>query len=287
MATYADGDMKTSTRAAVLSASAALTFLLFAAPAAAQYQPPPPGYGQPGYQQPPPGYGQPGYQQPPPGYGQPGYQQPPPGYGQPGYGYGQPGPNNGYNQGYGGPPPPPPRQEPPEDILSVRFDPLWWIIDGRPSLELEYRLMDYFSVEATPMMATQPMITDKYDQSGGGVGFSLGIWPRGDVFEGLVVRPLLQINKMKYTSNYDGPVESDEVLEYEHTEFRVGGLIGSHSRWDFFTIAWGFGLVVDTRHENVNQYLRTGETEKVTIDDFGGLAPKVAIIGRLSLGFIF
>ena len=281
--------MKISTWACGLSASAALSLLLLAAPASAQYQPPPPGYGQPGYQQPPPpGYGQPGYQQPPPGYGQPGYQQPPPGYGQPGYqqpppGYGQPGPN----QGYGGPPPPPPRKPPPDDILSVRFDPLSWVLDGRPALEVEYNLLDFLTVEAAPMMATNPMITDLYQQSGGGIGLSLGLWPRGDAFEGLVLRPLLQINKMSYSTSYEGTPESDELTTYDHTEVRVGGMIGSHSRWDFFTIAWGFGLVVDTQHEKVGKYLRATDTEKITIDEFGGLEPKVAIMTRLSLGFIF
>ncbi|HQB42860.1 MAG TPA: hypothetical protein PLV85_04610, partial [Polyangiaceae bacterium] len=228
--------------------------LLFAGTVAfAQYQPPPPGYGQPqpGYGQPQPGYGQPpppGYGQPQPGYGQPGYGQPQPGYGQPGYGqpqpgYGQPG---GYNQG----PPPPPRKPPPEDMLSVRFDPLSWILRGRPSLEIEYLLLDWLTVEAVPMLGTQPMIFDSFEQSGAGIGAGLGIWLDGKAFSGYVLRPLMQINAMHYKTDYTGTLMENESNDIEHTEVRVGGMIGGHNRWDFFTIAWGIGLTVDTNVDN-------------------------------------
>jgi hypothetical protein len=147
-------------------------------------------------------------------------------------------------------------------------------------------LLDFLTVEAAPMLATQPMIKE-YDQSGGGVSLSLGLWPRGEAFEGFVLRPLLQINSMNYSSSYDGDLAEGEVLAHEHTEVRVGGMIGSHNRWDFFTIAWGFGLVVDTNHEVVEGTMRLSKEHVEEIDGFGGLAPKVAIMTRLSLGFIF
>ena len=268
--------MKTAIRLLATGVGSAL--LLLGASASAQYQPPPPGYGQP----------QPGYGQPQPGYGQPqpGYGQPQPGYGQPG-GYNQ-GNNQGYNQGYGGPPPPPPREEPPEDMLSVRFDPLSWILRGRPSIEVEYKLLDWLTVEAVPMLATQPMIFDEFEQSGFGFGAGLGIWLDGDAFSGYVLRPLVQINAMHYQSDYEGPLMENEHTDIEHTEVRVGGMIGGHNRWDFFTIAWGIGLTVDTNADDPEKKLRIDEDNAAKIHQFGQVfSPKVDLISRLSLGVIF
>jgi hypothetical protein len=217
----------------------------------------PPGYGppQPGYGQPPPGYGQ-----PPPGYGQPPQQQPPP------------------------PPPPPPRRE---DQFSIRFDPLMWIIDGRPGGEIEYAFWDYLSVEVSPMVATNPIWTNKYKQWGGGVGFNLGIWPGGKPFRGLVLRPLLQVNWMSYSTEYRPPAgfgyKADEVQgsEMKHTEVNVGGMIGSHYKWDFFTLVLGFGLAVDTSASPDAPYFRVGDSALVQ------MTPKLHFLGRLSLGVVF
>ncbi|MFW5739379.1 MAG: hypothetical protein ACOC1F_03325 [Myxococcota bacterium] len=256
----------------MLSMGAAAAALLFTTAASAQYQPPPPGYGQPqpGYGQPQPGYGQ-----PQPGYGPPsgqqsGYNQPPPGYG-------------------GGPPPPPPRRDPPpSDMLSLRFDPLSWILRGRPALEVEYLLLDWLTVEAAPMLGTQPMIYDEFDQSGVGFGASLGFWLDGDAFSGYVLRPLMQINAMHYETDYEGPLNENEHTDIEHTEVRVGGMLGGHNRWNFFTIAWGIGLTVDTNADDSEKTLRWDENNAAKIHDFGQVfSPKVDIISRLSLGVIF
>jgi hypothetical protein len=272
--------MRTYASARLVAASVSL----LAASASAQYPPPaqqtPPGYGQP----PPPGTSQP--------YGQPGYGQPQPGYGQPQPGYGQPAPSNGYNQPppgyYAGPPPPPQREKPPEDILSVQFEPLWWIIDGRPSLLVDYKLIDMLTVEAAPMLANTPMITNEYNQSGGGVGLSLGIWLEGKAFEGYVLRPMLQLNAMNYSSDYQGPLEQKDKVDYEHTEVRLGGMLGSQSRWNFFTIGWGFGLLVDSKAKDKGETLRISEQDSIPLHSgLGGLSPKVEIFGRLSLGFVF
>ena len=250
------------------------------------YGPPPGSYGQPGYGQPQPGYGQPGYGQPQPGYGQPGYGQP--GYGQPGYGqpgYGQPGygqPQPGY--GYGGypqepsppPPPAPEPSEPLEDFLSVRFDPFMWVFRGRPSIEVEYHLIGPLTVEVAPMLAIDPIAYD-YQQSGGGASASLGIWLDGEPWSGWVIRPMVQVNAINYTSDYTGLLDPDESTDFSHTEVRVGGMLGGHMRWGAFTIATGIGILVDTRDDDTA--LRVNANESFD-------PPKVDLAGRLSLGFI-
>jgi hypothetical protein len=145
--------------------------------------------------------------------------------------------------------------------------------------------MDWLSLEVSPMMASNSLVYD-YSQSGGGVGFSLGIWPEGRAFQGWVLRPILQVNSMKYTSNYGGPFNDPSLgsQTVNHTEMIVGGEIGSHHRIKFFTLAWGFGLGVDTNvQKNNEEYLATGA------GDHSKVVAKVHFVdmGRLSLGVIF
>jgi len=173
-------------------------------------------------------------------------------------------------------------------MMSLRFDPLSWILRGRPALEIEYKLLDWLTVEGAPMLGTQPMIFNEFDQSGYGFGASLGLWLDGKAFSGYVLRPLMQINAMHYKTDYTGPLEADEYNDIKHTEVRVGGMIGGHNRWDFFTIAWGIGLTVDTNADNPDTALRYSEATAWKIHDFGQVfSPKVDLISRLSLGVIF
>jgi hypothetical protein len=173
-------------------------------------------------------------------------------------------------------------------MMSLRFDPLSWILRGRPALEVEYVLLDWLTVEGAPMLGTQPMIFNEFDQSGYGFGASLGLWLDGKAFSGYVLRPLMQINAMHYKTDYTGPLEENEFNDIEHTEVRVGGMIGGHNRWDFFTIAWGIGLTVDTNVDNSETALRYSEATAWKIHDFGQVfSPKVDLISRLSLGVIF
>jgi len=253
-----------------LAAGAGSILLLFATLASAQYQPPPPGYGQ--QQQ---GYGQQGgYNQ---GYGQQG------GYNQ---GYGQQG---GYNQGYGGgPQPPPAARKPPRDMLSIRLDPFSWILRGRPALEVEYLppFVDWLTIEAAPMLGVQPMITNDFNQSGGDLGLGLGFWLNGKAFNGYVLRPIVQINAMHYTSDCTDNCGAGET-DIKHTETRIGGLIGSHYRWEFVTLAFAFGLVVDTNAKDLDKVL-SGKRSNWEVHAFGqALSPKVDIVSRISLGVVF
>gem|GEM_PF-687165 len=280
-----------------VGALGAASLLAIGSSASAQYPPPNQGYGQPqpAYGPPSPAYGQPqpAYGQPPPGYGQPqpGYNQPPPGYS-----YGQPG---GYG---GGPPPPPPPADPGFDQYSIRFDPLMWILDGRPSLELEYAPIKWLSIEVAPMLATKALISD-IRQSGGGVSGSLGFWLDGTAYSGTVLRPLVQVNAMTYQSPYEPEgaynEDVDGLLEYKHTETRVGGMIASHHRWGGFTIVTGFGILVDTAAEkdpDCDKSPTPGKcvlrvTDSDTVNVYGpfasGLSTKVDWTLRLSMGAVF
>ena len=215
------------------------------------------------------------YQTPPPGYGQPGYGQP--GYGQPSYGrpnYGQP--------SYGQPAPPPPKPySPPHDLMSLRFDPFSWVLRGRPALETEFYLLDWLTVEAAPMLGVNPVLFTDFQQRGFGIGASVGFWPSGNAFQGLVVRPVVQVNSMHYTT------DSDVNNDVRHTEVRVGGFLGQHLRWNFFTIEAGIGLLVDTNATNPDLVLES-RTKRYEVHAFSQiLSPKVDIISRIALGVVF
>lgn len=168
-----------------------------------------------------------------------------------------------------------------------------WVLDGRPSLELEYAFLEWLSVEVAPMFATKALINDAYEQTGGGVGASLGFWLDGTAFSGTVLRPIVQLNSMKYKSNYEptaaSPLDPNELLEYSHTETRIGGMLASHHRWGGFTIVTGFGLLVDTAAKKDDRVLRVDE--KTTQDVYGpfasGLSTKVDWVLRLSMGAVF
>jgi hypothetical protein len=173
-------------------------------------------------------------------------------------------------------------------MMSLRFDPLSWILRGRPALEIEYLLLDWLTVEAAPMLGTQPMIFDEFEQSGLGLGASVGFWLDGKAFSGYVLRPLMQINAMRYQTDWEGELNENDSTDVKHTEVRVGGMIGGHNRWNFFTIAWGIGLTVDTNADDSERRLRIDGENNPKVHAFGQMfSPKVDIISRLSLGVIF
>ncbi len=271
--------------------------------AAAQYgQPPPPGYGQP----PPPGYGQP----PPPGQGQP----PPPGYGQQGYGQ-QPG-YGGYNDPYAPPPPPPRREDDGEfemPAFSVRVDPLTWLIEGRLGFELEVEVWEFISFELVPVFVVNeepPTFNfvgreDTVTQHSNGIGamsgasFGVGFWLDGEPFEGNVLRVVLT----NYGYEYRAEDGSGEIDSLEHTERHLYGMIGSHYKWGFFTLAFAFGLGVELNQQercfddstgavktsgcDGEMHLKVDRASPPTIMDFNGFLHPVQLTGRISLGVVF
>ncbi len=300
-------DMRVSPALAAAGAGAALAVLL--APRSAQAQQPPP----PGYQQPPP----PGYQQqPPPGYYQqqppPGYQQPPP---PPGYYQQRPPPGYGYNEP---PPPPPPKSEDngftmPD--ISIRVDPFNWLIAGRLGFELESSVWKFISAELVPVFVvngTPPTFNYFNGRKGGlsqesnglgalaGTSIDAGFWLGGKPMKGTVLRVIFTNYGYTYKTK-DGAGTVDKV---SHTERRLYGFIGSHSKWGFFTIAGGIGLGVELNRQNrcfKNNATSTSDTTTSNcneldialdrglsqiVDLHGGLYP-VDIMARFSLGVVF
>ena len=138
------------------------------------------------------------------------------------------------------------------------------------------------------MLGVQPMIFDAFDQSGFGLSLSAGFWLDGEAFSGFVVRPMVQFNSMHYTTDYTGGLGQDESKDITHTEVRLGGLLGSHARWNYFTIAGGFGLLIDANATETNKTLRVDTGTAYKVHGFGQrLSPKVDIISRISLGVVF
>ncbi len=275
--------------------------MLLSSVAGAQYgSPPPPGYGQP-----PPRQGQ-----PPPGqgYGQQGYGQPPPGQ----QGYGQQG---GY---YGGPPPPPPRK-PDEGYeipdFSVRIDPFNWLLKGRLGLELEVEVWEFISFELVPIFVVNeepPLLnlrgfpSDLTQHSNGlgamsGASFGAGFWLEGKPFEGHVLRVILT----NYGYEYRTDDNTGRIDTVQHTERRLFGMFGSHSRWGPFTIAGGIGLGVELNKQERcfpqgatavasattegcdGQHLIAIERDLDPVGELNGPLHPVYLTLRFSLGFVF
>lgn len=162
------------------------------------------------------------------------------------------------------------------------------MLRGRPALEVEYPILDWFSVEAAPMLGVQPMIYDAFHQSGYGISVTAGFWLDDKAFSGFVIRPLFQLNRMHYTTDFEGDPGVDSSTNLYHTEVRLGGMVGRHARWKWFTIAGGLGLTIDVNATNSNQRLRIDEMTSPKVHAFGQrFSPKVDLISRFSLGVVF
>ena len=290
--------MRVSPALAAATAGAALAVLLAPTSARAQQQPPP-GY----QQQPPPGY----RQQPPPGY----QQQPPPGYQQP--------PPQGYGYGYNPPPPPPPKK--PEDSgfkmpdLSVRVDPFNLLIDGRLGIELESSVWKFISVELVPVFVVNskpPTFNyfntrkDQLSQHSNGLGalagtsIDAGFWLNGKPFKGYVLRVIFT----NYGYTYRTTDDAGSIDQVSHTERRLYGYFGTHSKWGFFTIAGGIGLgvelnkqkrcfadtatsVADATTSGCNELDIALDRNLKEIANLNGALYPIDIMARFSLGVVF
>lgn len=175
---------------------------------------------------------------------------------------------DGYNVGHSGitePPAPPPREERegkgfelPD--MSIRVDPLNWIIYGRLGLELEAAVWNILSVELVPVFVTssQPPYMNlssfpgTLEQKSNGLGamsgasIGAGFWLSGKPFVGTVLRFYYTNYGYQYTSKYESGAVLDEV---KHTERHLALFIGSHQKWGPFTIATGIGLGVEMNRE--------------------------------------
>jgi len=224
--------------------------------------------------------------------------------------YGQtypPGPNPVYD------PPPPPQEPEPESKrpeISLRVDPLNLLLEGRLGLELETALYKILSLEIVPVfVTTQSPPTLNYStyeksslhqESNGwgpmsGAAIDLGIWLSGKPFKGTVLR--LGLTNYAYTYKTTAPA-NDSV---SHTSREFFAMIGSHSRWSAFTIAYGFGLAYELNQQNrcfdafgnatsscdKDQLLiKLNQTGSSVADLHGYLYP-FDLVARLSLGVVF
>jgi len=159
-------------------------------------------------------------------------------------------------------PPLPPEPKPAKSTfpdISLRVDPLNWLLEGRLGLELEFAPIDVVSIELVPVFVTseQPPLLhlanlpDTLYQESNGVGslsgasLGVGFWLDGKAFRGSVLRAFFTNYAFHYESRENGVV----VDQVDHTERRVGGMFGSHSRWGAFTLATALGLGVElNRH---------------------------------------
>lgn len=235
-------------------------------------------------------------------------QQPPPGA--------YPPPNNGYNVGHSPivePPPPPPKEEKaferPE--MSVRVDPLNWLIYGRLGIEFETALYKFISLELVPVFVTddQPpymnlgslpaTLSQKSNGLGAMSGASIGagFWLSGDPFRGTVLRFSYTNYGYTYTSKDDAGTVIDQA---SHTERHLVGQIGSHYRWGAFTIASGIGLGMEMNRERRcyvggsyvtsgcnKDVFELGITRRDDHQNLNGALHPVYLTFRLSLGVVF
>jgi hypothetical protein len=211
-------------------------------------------------------------------------------------------------------PPLPPEQPKSKSKIpdfSVRVDPLNWILEGRLGTEIEVALLDSLTIETVPVFVTseQPPllnlqgVADTLYQKSGGLGpmsgatIGLGYWLDGKAFRGYVLRAIFTNYSYKYEAREAGAI----VDSVKHTERRLGGMIGSHSRWGAFTLASGLGLGVEmNRHRRCEDAAGNMVTEGCQedqlairlnanndkLDLFGPLHPAYFFF-RISLGLVF
>jgi hypothetical protein len=153
------------------------------------------------------------------------------------------------------PPPAPPAHEkssvPP---ISVRIDPLNWILLGRLGIELEVGVLDWLSVETVPVFITGESppwlnygssvdVTQHSNGWGPLAGATLGVnfWISGKVLKGYAIGAGITNYGLEYRTGVDS---------VQHTERQLYAMLNSVSRWGAFTIAGGLGLAYDINHDS-------------------------------------
>lgn len=139
--------------------------------------------------------------------------------------------------------------------FSIRLDPFNWLLEGRLGLELEVGLWKIMSLELVPIFVANnepPTFNlsgreDSVSQTSNGLGpiagtsLGLSFWLQGEPFRGYVLRALFTNYGYAYKASDSGGT-FDRV---EQTERRLGGFFGSYSRFGFFTIGGGIGLMYE------------------------------------------
>jgi hypothetical protein len=218
-----------------------------------------------------------------------------------------------------------PDQPPDEDhggfkmpAFSIRFDPFTWLLEGRLPLELEVVVWKFISIEMVPVFVantTPPSFhfagrDSPISQHSNGLGpisgasLGAGFWFLGEPFNGYVIRALFTNYGYTYEAKDSAGVVFDKV---NHTERWFELLIGSQTRFSFFTIGGAIGLGYELNQDQrciVNGGLPTvaaatsgcPDSDELQIrasrdgssvaDLNGGLHP-FYIVGRFSLGVAF
>jgi hypothetical protein len=157
------------------------------------------------------------------------------------------------------PPPPPQPRDSGRPTLSIRVDPLSWLIWGDLPLELEAEVASRISVEVVPVFVTSENppaleysfhgdVTQHSNGLGSLAGASIGggIWFTGKRLRGQVFKLILT----NYAYRYQSSDQMGTIDEVSHTERRLFGYLGSSSVYGVFTLAGGFGLGVELNKHN-------------------------------------
>jgi hypothetical protein len=204
--------------------------------------------------------------------------------------------------------------------FSIRLDPFNWLIEGRLGLELEVGIpgVDWLTIELVPVFVANeepPTFNfsgreDPLSQESNGLGpiagasIGAGFWLTGRPLEGYVLRVALTNVGITYKAS-DASGVFDKV---SHVERRFVVMLGSHTRFGFFTIAGGIGLGYELNQEErcfeadsdpTREGCPDGELQIATDDpatvsdgppgivDLNGFLHPVYLEGRFSIGVSF
>ncbi len=196
--------------------------------------------------------------------------------------------------------------------ISVRVDPLNWLLFGRLGLELEIGLWELITIETVPLFVTSespPLFsslrsrdTELTQRSAGwgplaGASIGVGFWLRGTPFEGNVIR----FELTNYAFAYETTDDSGVIDHVSHTERRLVGYFGSAYRVGAFTIMTAFGLGYELNHQvrcfdgpvattecgNLNGLDIKLDRSGASVADLNGSLAPVYLAGRISFGVSF
>jgi hypothetical protein len=200
--------------------------------------------------------------------------------------------------------------------MSIRIDPLNWLLAGRLGLELESQIWKFMSLELIPMfiVSEQPPYLNLnlsgvpntlYQKSGGigalaGTSVGVGFWLNGKPMEGYVLRAELT----DYVINYESRDQLGVIDKVQHTQRAFEILIGSHSKWGPVTLAGTFGLGSMLNRQNRclpentvesattsgcpnNKELSMAVTRTGDVVNLHDWSYPIVLVVRISLGVVF
>jgi hypothetical protein len=151
------------------------------------------------------------------------------------------------------PPAPPEREKSSIPPISLRVDPLNWLLLGRLGIELEVGLLEWLSVETVPMFVTGQSppwlnygssvdVTQHSNGWGPLAGATLGVnfWLSGKLLKGYAIGTGITNYAFEYRTNVDSA---------KHTEQQLYVMLNSVSRWGAFTLGGGLGIAYELNHD--------------------------------------